>query len=189
MRSMADQLLQERRTCPPYQGKVEICHLLGASAFSSKNRFTYTLPCKDSEVVQITQDLREFLNLWSLRILVIGFIWSLFWPGAGKAVEGRKLQQNGQRWSFQKFFESQDAQAPLLWVPRFPLAGALGDIPYDLWMGSWCQVAFDSPGQANSEEKNTCLLGVGHWAENFAWVSYSLSATLCSINDFIHFTD
>ena len=28
MRSMADQLLQERRTFPPYQGKVEICHLL-----------------------------------------------------------------------------------------------------------------------------------------------------------------
>ena len=25
---MADQLLQERRTFPPYQGKVEICHLL-----------------------------------------------------------------------------------------------------------------------------------------------------------------
>lgn len=27
-----------------------------------KNGFTYTLPCKDSEVVKITQDLREFLN-------------------------------------------------------------------------------------------------------------------------------
>lgn len=57
---------------------LEICHLLGASAFSSKNRFMYILSCKDSEVVKITQDLREFLNLWSLRILVIGFSWSLF---------------------------------------------------------------------------------------------------------------
>ena len=83
-------------------------------------------------------------------------------------MEGRKLQENGQRCLFQKFFESQDAQAPLLCVPGFLLAWALGEIPHHLCMGSWCQVAFGSPGQVDGEEKTKCLLGVGHWAEDLA---------------------
>ena len=47
------------------------------------------------------------------------------------------------------FYESQD----------FFLLGLLGTFHT---IFEWCQVAFDCPGQADSEEKNTCLLGVGH---------------------------
>ena len=67
------------------------------------------------------------------------------------------------------FYESQDFFLNGL-LGRFHtiFAWALGEIPHHLCMGSWCQVAFGSPGQADGEEKTKCLLGVGHWAEDLA---------------------
>lgn len=62
----------------------------GASAFSSKNRFMHILPCKDSEVVKITQDLREFLNLWEFKNIGDSDLsWSSSDLGLGR-VEGRE---------------------------------------------------------------------------------------------------
>lgn len=103
--------------------------------------------------------------------------------GAGQGEEWREQDENGLRLLSQKFSGKQAPQPPLPGLPSFPLVWAPGQIPHHLHPVSLGQNGRKLPSTPQARRKvrrQRCFLRVTH---------YSLSATWCSMEYFVHFTD